>query len=197
MSQKMNVYRFFDDFGKSLDYVKVSIFFTIKEFREALFCLSSEKITQVPIPQNLLYAMDYLRQQFGKPIIINSHFRTLEYEKTQGRSGHSQHKIGKAVDLSGHGLVDFLANAVKNKTEVYKQLRKMGINAIGLYDNFVHIDVRDAKLTGGLYYWDERGNAEAKIKDDDNAPVDWSLFGVGFGLLGLLFKFLRYGKKRK
>ncbi|MBS9768406.1 MAG: hypothetical protein KGV44_12840 [Flavobacteriaceae bacterium] len=192
----MRVYKFFDDNGKSLDYVKVSEFFTIGEFRKALFCMSDEKIQAVPIPLKLLYAMDYLRKKLGNPILINSHFRTIEYEKTQGRSGHSQHTIGKAVDLSGKGLVRLISNAVRTKNEVYQELRNLGINAIGVYDDFVHLDVRPAKVGGGLYFWDEIGKPQNKKKDDDNAPSDYGKIGLIGLFIAMLYKFFKNEKNK-
>ncbi len=194
MKNSIKLYPFYDDNGKSLDYVHVSEHFTLGEFKNACFHLPTENIVNVPIPLDLLYAMDYLRKTLGKPIIINSHFRTLAYEKQKGRSGRSQHVLGKAVDLRGEGLVELLATAVKEKNEVYKKLREFGVNAIGLYYNFVHIDVRPAKILGGLYYWDDRGK---KKKRDDDAVIDWSLWGVvGISLLVIL-KIFSYVKKNR
>ncbi len=191
----MKVYPFYDNEGKLLDYVNVSEHFTLGEFRKACFHLPNENITGVPIPLNLLYAMDYLRGKLGNPIVINSHFRTIGHEKKQGRSGRSQHTLGKAVDLSGTGLVDLVATAVKEKNEVYKKLREFGINAFGIYDNFVHIDVRPKKLLGGIYYWDKRGKKKSEVnKDDDDAPQDYSIF-IFIILVTLLFKLILKKKK--
>ncbi len=187
----MRVYPFYDDNGNLLDYVQVSRYFTLGEFRNACFSLSSENIRQVPIPQNLLYAMDYLRDKIGQPIHINSHFRTIAHEKRKGRSGNSQHTLGKAVDLSGQGLVALIETAVKERNEVYYKLRDFGINAIGIYDNFVHIDTRSPKVSGDLYYWNKKGDSSAKKKDDDDAPIDW---GKGLILL-LILVFINKHKK--
>ncbi len=174
----MNIYHFLDSAGRSLDYVKVSKYFTLGEFRKSSFCTHDETITQIPIPQNLLYAMDYIRENLGKPVSINSHFRTVKHELSQGRSGRSQHTMGKAVDLSGNGIVDFIADAIKTKNRHYIALRNFGVNAVGLYDTFVHIDVRAPKVLGGLYFWNNRGKFNSKKKDDDDAPIDWLKLGI-------------------
>ncbi len=184
----MNIYQFYDFAGKLLDYVKVSVYFTLGEFRRAHYRTHNENIRQIPIPQNLLYAMDYIRENLGQPIKINSHFRTVAYERQRGRSGRSQHTLGKAVDLSGVGLVQFISDAVKTKNHHYKRLREFGINAIGLYDSFVHIDVREPKLLGGLYFWDSRGKDNSKKKDDDDAPYDWLKLGLIGSLIILIYK---------
>ncbi len=191
----IQIYPFYDSEGNDLGYTKVSKYFTLEEFKKASF---GDNITSIPISLNLLYAMDYLREILGKPIIINSHFRTVAHEIRKGRSGRSQHTLGKAVDLSGTGLVDLIDRAIKEKNEVYEKLRELGVNAFGIYDNFVHIDVRPKKLLGGIYYWDKRGKKKTELdKDDDDAPFDWSkVVLIGIGVL-LLFKKIIKNEKRK
>lgn len=46
--------------------------------------------------------LDPLRERFGKPIRVNSGYRSPEDNKASGGSKNSQHLIGEAVDITAY-----------------------------------------------------------------------------------------------
>lgn len=87
----------------------------------------------------------------NRPIVILSGYRTPEYNsKLEGAALHSQHVQGRAIDI---------AHPVLSAKEVYIRVlsaQRRGnlpdLGGLGLYKNFVHIDVRP-KPVGRLAKW--------------------------------------------
>ena len=83
--------------------------------------------------------LQVLRNELKKPIHINSGWRTEEYNESIGGVKSSQHILGKAADISIKGLTSL---------EVYKTIERLIENGdmlqggLGLYDSFVHYDIR-------------------------------------------------------
>lgn len=91
------------------------------------------------ISQALADILENIRVHFGKPVHINSGYRTVSYNKTvSGSSSTSQHCNGLACDFWVEGVAP---------AEVYKYCESLLGNhgGLGLYDSFVHMDVRAAK----------------------------------------------------
>ena len=86
--------------------------------------------------------LQFLRDYTGRPITINSAYRCPEHNAKIGGSKTSQHLLGKAADITIQSL---------KPAEVYKlieELIDMGHllqGGLGLYDNFVHYDIRKKK----------------------------------------------------
>ena len=98
--------------------------------------------------------MQNIRNQFGKPIIINSGYRTPEYNKKVGGATRSQHCYGTAADI----VVDGISPA-SVAIAAEKALKKTGHSGgIGLYKSFVHVDVRSKR-----YRWDQRSGKEVAV----------------------------------
>ena len=86
----------------------------------------------------LLAVLENLREESLQAVTINSACRCAEHDKAIGGVKNSQHVRGKAADI-----------VVKNQSPEFvgkwldeKYPDKYGI---GIYDTFVHIDVRDVK----------------------------------------------------
>lgn len=98
---------------------------------------------QVVIHPKLLELAQNLRDRIGKPVVINSAYRTPEYNRKIGGSPTSQHLYGKAIDV----------RAVPGLT--IEQLAAMGRDAgftgIGKYTWGCHFDVRETRAE-----WDYR-----------------------------------------
>lgn len=78
---------------------------------------------------------------------INSAYRSQEHEKKNGRSGSSAHCLGKAVDI----------HCTRNdyRYHIIKFALQKGINRIGVYKNFIHLDTaihKDGKTTKIIWY---------------------------------------------
>lgn len=90
------------------------------------------------IDPELAEVLQKIRDYFGKPVTINSGFRTASYNKKVGGAPYSQHLYGKAADIKVRGVkpkqvAAFAATLLPNR------------GGIGIYANFTHIDVRAVK----------------------------------------------------
>lgn len=82
-----------------------------------------------------------LRNELCKPVKINIAYRPLWWEKKQGRSGSSQHVLGKAADIVVKGVdTTTLAGVIKRLIRE----GKMQDGGVGIYNSFVHYDIGPA-----------------------------------------------------
>ncbi len=96
------------------------------------------------LAQNLQKLRDYL----GKSITINSGYRSPKHNLSVGGSPSSQHLLGKAADIVVQGMSPIeIAQIIENL--IKKGVLKEG--GIGIYDTFVHYDIRGKKAR-----WDFR-----------------------------------------
>jgi uncharacterized protein YcbK (DUF882 family) len=89
---------------------------------------------EVKLDPEGLEKLQALRERLGRPISINSAYRTPEYNARIGGSPKSQHKEGKAFDIVVSGM---------KPEQVIHLAKVVGFRGIGLYDTFLHIDVRE------------------------------------------------------
>ena len=86
--------------------------------------------------------LQYLRDYLAKPIKVNSAYRSPEHNASVGGVKTSQHILGKAADITIQSL---------KPAEVFmiiEELIDMGHmlqGGLGLYDTFVHYDIRKTK----------------------------------------------------
>ena len=112
---------------------KVSEHFKLREFK----CNDNSRV--VVLNDELVAVLETARRYFGKPIKINSGYRTVAYNSTlKNASPKSQHTHGNAADI--------VVSEVK-PIDVYNYFNKTYPNTygVGIYNTFVHIDVRPAK----------------------------------------------------
>ena len=89
--------------------------------------------------KTLASQLEVLRSHLNKPINITSGYRSPIHNERSGGKKNSFHILGKAADLQVKGL--------KPKT-IYKAIEKlieqgkMLQGGLGLYDTFVHYDIR-------------------------------------------------------
>lgn len=48
---------------------------------------------------DLYHKINLIREKYGKPMVVTSGYRSIEYELSKGRSGKSDHCKCKAVDI--------------------------------------------------------------------------------------------------
>lgn len=100
--------------------------------------------------QKLAIQLQALRDVLSAPIRINSGYRSPEHNKAIGGSKNSQHVLGKAADIRVNG---------KTPKQMYDVIEGMIASGdmlqggLGLYDTFVHYDIRKTKSR-----WDYRKN---------------------------------------
>ena len=91
----------------------------------------------------LVKQLQFLRDYTGRAITINSGYRSPEHNAKVGGSQTSQHLLGKAADITIEGL---------KPAEVYRiiedliEMGEMLQGGLGLYDTFVHYDIRKTKI---------------------------------------------------
>lgn len=98
------------------------------------------------ILRNMEVAMSMSFDDFEE-LKINSGYRSPEYEVRHGRSGESAHCLGKAVDIH--------CTNNRHRYFIIKFALQNGINRIGVYKNFIHLDTaisKDGKSTHTIWY---------------------------------------------
>lgn len=94
---------------------------------------------EIKLNFDALDRLQKLRMMLGKPLIINSAYRSVSHNRNVGGATNSNHMQGVAFDINmaNHDPVVFERTA-----------RSLGFNGIGHYpgSNFMHIDTR-SKLT--------------------------------------------------
>lgn len=90
----------------------------------------------VKVDERLLTLLENIRNFTGKPVNINSGYRSKEYNATlKNASPRSQHCNGKAADIWVEGVTP---KQIADIAECY--LGSSG--GIGIYKTFTHVDVR-------------------------------------------------------
>lgn len=96
--------------------------------------------TQTLIDTELVNKLEAMRTLIGKPIKINSGYRCAHRQEQlrqmgfETASGKSQHELGKAADIMCDGMTG---------AELDKIARSVGIKAVGVAHNWIHLDLRD------------------------------------------------------
>lgn len=128
-------------FSYSADKDKnVSAHFKVKEFHSP-----KDPEDTVLVDEKLVELLENIRKFTGKPVIINSGYRSAAYNATiKGAVSNSQHVQGKAADIRITGVTPAMIARI---AECY--LGSSG--GIGTYKTFTHVDVRTscARWKGG------------------------------------------------
>lgn len=104
----------------------------LKHFKDEEFKLAMPACSLSQMDESFMHRLDEAREYAGIPFIINSAFRSVDYEKSKGRPGTSQHTKGLAVDLRCY------SNA--QRYAIVKSLIMAGFTRIGIGSNFIHVD---------------------------------------------------------
>lgn len=116
---------------------KLSANFAVREFA----CRDGSD--PVFVDTELVALLQAIRDYFGRPVILNSAYRTPAHNKAVGGRFYSQHQYGRAADIHLDGVsTDTLAD--------YAETLLPGRGGIGRYrqKGFVHVDVRRTKWRG-------------------------------------------------
>ena len=110
---------------------RLSPHFRVREFHS-----KHDPSDVVKVDTRLLYLLENIRNHTGKPVHINSGYRSPEYNATlKNASPRSQHCNGKAADIWVDGVTP---KQIADIAECY--LGSSG--GIGIYKTFTHVDVR-------------------------------------------------------
>ena len=112
---------------KRTDKIQLSKNFKLDEFK-----CKCGKCDPILVDDALVTWLQKIRDHFGKSVNINSGYRCQAHNASPkvGGSKSSHHVKGKAADIRVEGVLP---------EEVAKYAESIGIQRIGLYDNFVHI----------------------------------------------------------
>lgn len=92
--------------------------------------------------------LQVIRDTINSPIHINSGYRSPEHNKSVGGSPKSQHLLGKAADITSR---DYTPTQLYAIIEGLILQNKISEGGLGLYNGFVHYDIRGTKAR-----WDFR-----------------------------------------
>lgn len=106
--------------------------FAVKEFACA------DGSDAVFVSPELVTVLQKIREHFGKPVSINSAFRTAAHNEKVGGAPQSQHLYGMAADVH-------IAGVTPKAIAAYAETLLLGSGGIGVYDGFCHVDVRAAR----------------------------------------------------
>lgn len=110
---------------------RLSPHFRVREFHS-----KHDSSDIVKVDEKLLTLLENIRNHTGKPVHINSGYRSPEYNATlKNASPRSQHCNGKAADIWVEGVTP---KQIADIAECY--LGSSG--GIGIYKTFTHVDVR-------------------------------------------------------
>lgn len=143
---------------------QVSADFKVREFR----CRDGSD--EVLISDRLVKLLQKIRSHFGKPVILNSAYRTQTHNAAVGGSPKSQHLLGNAADIVIEGVSPL-------ETAQYVEFLQPASGGIGVYQTFTHVDVRTDRSR-----WDNRSGQEVTVSGwpgyqelSESAEVDRAL----------------------
>lgn len=116
-----------------------SKWFKEEEFQRCIVPCSLQDMNQRAI--NML---DTARDFAGIPIVLNTAYRSPEYERKQGRAGTSAHTLGVAFDIRCH--------TNSNRFKLIVALLQVGFNRIGVYETFIHADCSQKHDQNVIWY---------------------------------------------
>lgn len=86
------------------------------------------------IDDNLLEVLDKIREAINAPVYVSSGYRCPRHNSEVDGAANSQHLHGRAADI--------YADGANTPLQLAALAEKAGADGIGLYDDFVHVDVR-------------------------------------------------------
>ena len=121
---------------------KLSANFAVREFA------CKDGSDPIFIDSELVELLQKIRDHFGKPVVINSAYRTAAYNlsKKVGGAKFSQHQYGKAADIYIQGVLitkiaDYVNTLMPDRGGIGTYPSKPGVRDCA----FVHVDVRKDK----------------------------------------------------
>tara|TARA_Y100000310_G_scaffold304962_2_gene344644 strand:- start:575 stop:997 length:423 start_codon:yes stop_codon:yes gene_type:complete len=134
---------------KPLDYATEH--FQWKEF----WCAKARLVQVSALTLHHLEKLETLRNQYGKPLIVTSGYRSPSHNKAVGGAPDSMH-LKFATDIHASGVHD----AAGTLDQLAALAEGLGFSGIGRYNTFLHLDCREFI-----------GRAPARWDDRDSVPA--------------------------
>lgn len=125
--------------------VMVNNFQLTENFNLQEFECTHAKHRHVKVKKELVNKLQKLRDELGQAMIVSSGYRCPERNEQVGGADQSQHLKGTAADIK-------LNNLNYDIEEIAEKAEEIGFSGIGLYNTFIHLDVRE----DGPARWDQR-----------------------------------------
>jgi len=103
-----------------------------KYFKESEFQACSPACSLQDMNQATMSKFDTAREIAGIPFVINSAYRSPQWDRSKGRSGTGAHTLGRAIDIR--------CNTERNRFLIVDALFKAGFTRIGIAKTFIHAD---------------------------------------------------------
>lgn len=103
------------------------LYFTEDEFRR---CTPACSMRDMHV--HSLNRLDKLRDLAGMPIILNSAYRSVSYEKIRCRSGTSSHCKGRAFDIR--------CSTDRDRFTIVWAALRAGFTRVGIASTYIHVD---------------------------------------------------------
>ncbi len=114
-------------------------------FKDAEFRKCNPPCSIEDMDDDFLFLLDMVRKEAGIPLVLNSAYRTPEWDRKQGRSGKGAHTMGMAVDIR--------CNSNSNRYKIITAAIKCKVNRIGVYKSWIHLDMGDMAGLAPYVIW--------------------------------------------
>ena len=118
---------------------------TAKYFRESEFKACSPACSLQDMKQHTMEKLDAAREMAGIPFVLNSAYRSPQWDKSKGRSGTGAHTTGCAVDIR--------CNTNANRLKIVMACLDVGFRRIGIGKTYIHVDDDPAKTPNVLWHY--------------------------------------------
>jgi len=113
--------------------------FSIDELNKHKFDMPDEVLDNLKM---LAVQLEIIRAHFNAPVIINSGYRNLEYNRNIGSKDTSQHVKGTAADIV---IKDVSPDEVADALEFLINTGMLKEGGVGRYNTFTHYDIRGTR----------------------------------------------------
>lgn len=118
---------------------------TAKYFKESEFRACTPSCSLQNMEQDTMRMLDLAREIAGIPFVLNSAYRTKQWELKKNRKGTSSHTKGLAVDIR--------CNTDANRYKIVNALLAAGFSRIGIGCTYIHADNDLAKTQRVIWHY--------------------------------------------
>ena len=120
---------------------------TAKYFNESEFKACSPSCSLQDMKQHTMEKLDAARKMAGIPFVLNSAYRSPQWDKSKGRSGTGAHTTGCAVDIR--------CNTSANRLKIVQACLSVGFTRIGIGKTYIHVDDDPTKTPNVMWHYYE------------------------------------------
>jgi len=113
--------------------------FSLDELNKHKFDVPNDVLDNLKM---LAVQLEIIRAHFNAPVIINSGYRNLEYNRNIGSKDTSQHVKGTAADIV---IKDVSPDEVADALEFLINVGMLKEGGVGRYNTFTHYDIRGTR----------------------------------------------------